>query len=615
MGSTGKNSAPPPNAGRPTALECIEAFAAGKLTIEALLLAVQAQVHAAPDDVWEILSLADRLYRRGKISADAYNRVKSCVGAGRRVAEHASAGDEPRNSSPAAEPLHQPPSAPAPGDLLRGRYRLEEVIGSGRSATIFAARDTYLNGVEAGGPRVALKLLHAQGSRQPDKLRASLTAFERLRSLSHPNVIRVHDVDRDGDRTFATMELLVGTTLSDVLLADPDLFRNPADVQQLIHSVGAGIAHAHSRGVVHGNINTDTIFITQDGEVRIMGFGGRPPASGETAHDAGSEVLAGQVVDERDDLSALASIAHRLMAGLAPVAGEGAAPGSTDVAGPEEPADVMPRPSDASGAEPEGDAAPRAESATPPLALAASRSPVQRGSRAGLLVAAALLLGLGGWQFLPRVLWRNHTPHAGGPASTPVAGQSAATSADTVTAQGPPPPAAAAPAVPPTGTAVADESRSAPAVPVAAAVPAAAAAPAARAGGETQGVTGSAIRTASVWASNVRIELQASAIDAAPDEAYVRVMVRRRGSSRGKASFNWWTESGTAKPGTDYETVSPRAELIEDGKTTVDLLIPLIQGAHRAEPRSFYVLIDEPSPGALLGEKAVAIVTLPGSGP
>ena len=92
-------------------------------------------------------------------------------------------------------------------------------------------------------------------------------------------------------------------------------------------------------------------------------------------------------------------------------------------------------------------------------------------------------------------------------------------------------------------------------------------------------------------------------------EVSARVMVRRKGNPRGEIGFTWWTESGTAKPGTDFTPVVPQVAYMGDRQTGVALMIPLLKSS-RARSKSFYVVIDVPEGNAKLGEQALAMVTL-----
>jgi hypothetical protein len=103
--------------------------------------------------------------------------------------------------------------------------------------------------------------------------------------------------------------------------------------------------------------------------------------------------------------------------------------------------------------------------------------------------------------------------------------------------------------------------------------------------------------------------MAADTVDVQATDTIARVVVRRRGNSRGDASFTWWTESGTAKPERDFAPVMPRAERIEDGSGSIILNIP-VSDRPRTEPKSFYVVIDRTDSGASLGARTLTMVTL-----
>ena len=84
----------------------------------------------------------------------------------------------------------------------------------------------------------------------------------------------------------------------------------------------------------------------------------------------------------------------------------------------------------------------------------------------------------------------------------------------------------------------------------------------------------------------------------------------RSGNLHGDASFSWWTESGTAKPGQDFEPIAAHEEHIGEGKSAVSLLIPVVADPTRQQPKSFYVVISDPSEVASLGHRKVTMVTI-----
>jgi hypothetical protein len=113
-------------------------------------------------------------------------------------------------------------------------------------------------------------------------------------------------------------------------------------------------------------------------------------------------------------------------------------------------------------------------------------------------------------------------------------------------------------------------------------------------------------------ATRARIELAADNVEVPPGEPMAHIVVRRSRGLHGDISFNWWTESGTAKPLRDFVPVNTQVEHIENGQSAISLIIPVVVDPARRESRSFYVVIDQPSDNATLG-RTLTMVTLPGS--
>ena len=103
--------------------------------------------------------------------------------------------------------------------------------------------------------------------------------------------------------------------------------------------------------------------------------------------------------------------------------------------------------------------------------------------------------------------------------------------------------------------------------------------------------------------------MAADAVDVFPADRTAHVTVRRRGNPHGAASFTWWTESGTAKPGLDFVPVMPHLERIADGQTSASLSIP-VTDAPRSREKSFYVVIDQTESGTTVGGRTLTMVTL-----
>jgi len=360
---------PQPRTGSEDAtLAWLDALAGGICTPEAFLVAMSEQSQGKQDEGWEILSLLDQYYRRGKIKGEVFHALKTRL-EGAALNKDRDAPKKPNNvdtarsadaapnvrpnpstavtapagesrTSPAVEPRTVPAAASAKaaprravreitvGDVLRNRYKVRGVVGHGGMGTVFEATDEYRVDLPTAGRRLAVKVLHTTVTQREELLAELQREFQHLQLLSHPNIVRVHEFDRDGEVAFFTMELLSGALLSRVLQARNAIPLPRPQALSIIRDVGAALSHAHSRGVIHGDVNPQNIFIANDGELRVLDFG----ASHKTLPDrwsaerspvatpgyASCQLLEGQHPDARDDLFAFACVIYLLLSGQHP---------------------------------------------------------------------------------------------------------------------------------------------------------------------------------------------------------------------------------------------------------------------------------------------------------
>ena len=209
--------------------------------------------------------------------------------------------------------------------LLGGRYRLVRPIGRGGMSDVHLARDERL------GREVAVKLVHPErvdGTSGVDRLEreARLTA-----QLSHPNVVVVHDVIRDGDGAAIVMELVTGGTLADRLRQGGALPWREA--VRITREVAAGLGAAHAAGLVHRDVKPSNVLLGPDDRVRVADFGiAAGGASTETTTLRGSipyvapEQARGDAIDSRTDVYALGCVLVAALTGQPPFdGGSGAA--------------------------------------------------------------------------------------------------------------------------------------------------------------------------------------------------------------------------------------------------------------------------------------------------
>lgn len=148
--------------------------------------------------------------------------------------------------------------------LASGRYRIEAKLGSGGMADVFQAYDTKLAWM------VALKAMRTGLSFDdgyPARFRREAQA---MAAISHPHVVAVHDMG-DEPVPYIVMELVDGRSLDDLLRAG-----RPLPVAQALHlawQVLAGLAMAHTHGLVHRDIKPGNVLLAADGTAKVADFG------------------------------------------------------------------------------------------------------------------------------------------------------------------------------------------------------------------------------------------------------------------------------------------------------------------------------------------------------
>ncbi len=609
-----------------SAAEWLQAFVAHECDLQVLLQRVTESVTTTPDEGWDLLTWLDQYYRRDRISAADFRTLNTRLQA-------------LLLSSPPAQGLDCKPPVPprgvVVGEELRSRYRVQAVLGRGGMGTVYAALDQLRLNDAKGGQRVAIKVLNIEATARSQTLRELQTEFQRLQSLSHPNIVRVHDLDRDGELVFFTMEHLSGASLGRILDLRNGAAPERAHAQSIIHQVGAAVAYAHSRFIVHGDLNPRNIFITDSGEVRLLDFGASHRLASEPANSAladparipvatfnyaSCELLQGRVADTRADVYSLACISYVLLTGKHPFQGRTALVARTLGLTPRRPAglnarqwralqaglqfDMQRRPGDLQRWLDELNAAPRFTS-LPPLSAVMSAQPQKRGDSRWLKGSAIAVVAGACW-------WAQQDSDLVARASAVVAGTAAGirdrvADKPVIGARADSPAALArdggSTTVPPAATAAQPEAEST-MVPVTAV---SGSATAAAIPGASEPI---ATAAPGITTSLAHIELAADSLEVAPLQAVASVVVHRRHNYRKGVSFSWWTEAGTARAGQDFVAVKARTDYIPAGENETRLLVPLVADPRRHLSKSFYVLVGDPSADAALGSRTITMVTL-----
>jgi tRNA A-37 threonylcarbamoyl transferase component Bud32 len=210
------------------------------------------------------------------------------------------------------------------GTVLSGRYRLESKLGSGGMSTVYLATDETLE------RRVAVKVLHAEISDQPDQIERFRREARAVAKLSHPNVVSVIDAGQDAGHPYIVFEYIEGETLKQRI---ERLGRLPLDESAAYAiEVGRGLAAAHGRRLVHRDVKPQNVLIDPEGRAKVTDFGiarsleakgltatGR--VLGTTDYVAPEQAM-GQDIDARSDIYSLGVLLYEMLTGEVPFRAE-----------------------------------------------------------------------------------------------------------------------------------------------------------------------------------------------------------------------------------------------------------------------------------------------------
>ncbi|HEX8337888.1 MAG TPA: serine/threonine-protein kinase, partial [Pyrinomonadaceae bacterium] len=214
-----------------------------------------------------------------------------------------------------------------------GPYKILSLLGAGGMGEVYLAEDARLD------RRVALKLLPAEFTRDPERVRRFEREARAASALNHPNIVTIHEVGQSDGAHFIAAEFVEGRTLRR-LMADTVL--KTEEALSIAAQVAEALAAAHAAGIIHRDIKPENIMLRPDGYVKVLDFGvakltERGSSSSDGAADAAQQTETGAVVgtvaymspeqalgrklDQRTDVFSLGVLLYEMLAGEHPFRG------------------------------------------------------------------------------------------------------------------------------------------------------------------------------------------------------------------------------------------------------------------------------------------------------
>jgi len=226
-----------------------------------------------------------------------------------------------------------------PGTLL-GAYEILTLIGSGGMGDVYRAKDTKL------GREVALKILPATFTNDPDRIARFRREAQVLASLNHPHIAQIHGLDEAAGAQFLVLELVDGESL------DKRIARGPIPLDEALRiakQIAEALEAAHEKGIIHRDLKPANVALTHEDEVKVLDFGlakATEAATGTsldvtnsptittpvmmtgigvilgTAAYMSPEQAKGRPADKRSDVWAFGCVLYEMLAGKRPFDGE-----------------------------------------------------------------------------------------------------------------------------------------------------------------------------------------------------------------------------------------------------------------------------------------------------
>ena len=210
------------------------------------------------------------------------------------------------------------------GKMLGNRYEIQEKLGGGGMAIVYKARDTFLNRL------VTIKILRPEFTSDDDFIARFRREAQAVASLSHPNIVNIHDVGQEDVIHYLVMEYVRGDNLKNVIKQKGYL--EPIEAVRIAVQVSEALDHAHQNNIVHRDVKPHNILITTEGRAKLTDFGIAMEATSSTitrtdtimgsVHYLSPEQARGETATPKSDIYAVGILLYEMLTGKQPYSGD-----------------------------------------------------------------------------------------------------------------------------------------------------------------------------------------------------------------------------------------------------------------------------------------------------
>jgi serine/threonine protein kinase len=199
-------------------------------------------------------------------------------------------------------------------------YKILEKLGEGGMGVVYKAEDTKLR------RPAALKFLHQSAVKNKARKSQLLQEAMAAASINHPNICTVYEINEVGEHFFITMEYIAGYNLKAMIQSGSLEVEKIVDIAS---QIAEGIQEIHQKDMIHGDIKSDNVRITEKGMAKIMDFGLAKPSHIKHKMDAESstggtiaymspEQIRGEKLDHRTDIWSWGVVLYEMLTGALP---------------------------------------------------------------------------------------------------------------------------------------------------------------------------------------------------------------------------------------------------------------------------------------------------------